>query len=150
VQTELRPYFRRRYLLTSAEQAFYKTLREIVGDFLILPKVRLADLIDADDRHKYWQANFNRVKSKHIDFVLCDSKTKPLIAIELDDPSHEREDRRNRDNDVDRLFAAVSFPLLRVRVQERYEPGELSRQLLTKLVEEAGSNLKGVLPKSVC
>jgi len=132
-QSVLRTYFRRKSLLTTTEQAFYETLGQVVGDFLIIPKVRLVHLIGADDRHKYWQANFNRVKSKHVDFVICDPQHVPMVAIELDDPSHEREDRRQRDNDLDRLFAAVSFPLLRVKAQSEYAPEELSRQLLETL-----------------
>jgi hypothetical protein len=133
VETSLRPYFRRRYLLTKAESRFYDTLRRVVRDHIIFAKVRLADLVDADDRHRYWQANFNRVCSKHIDFVVCDSFFRPVIAVELDDSSHQREDRRKRDEDVDRVLQGVSLPLLRVFVRKAYDPDLISRLLLTKL-----------------
>ena len=68
-------------------------LREIFGDCVVLAKVRLADLIEANERHPQWQANFNRIRSKHVDFVLCDNWLRPLLAIELDDSSHKRIDR---------------------------------------------------------
>jgi hypothetical protein len=104
MQVALRPYFRRRYLLTNSERHFYEMLRGVVRDHLILAKVRLADLVDADERHPRWQANFNRVCSKHIAFVICDALFRPIIAVELDGSSHEREDRRKRDRE--RIAAA--------------------------------------------
>jgi hypothetical protein len=39
----LRPFFRRKYLLTVPEKRFYNVLRGIVGCNKILAKVRLAD-----------------------------------------------------------------------------------------------------------
>ena len=129
----LKPYFRRRYLLTKSESRFYDILRRIVRDHVVFAKVRLADVVDADDRHRYWQANFNRVCSKHLDFLVCDSLFRPLIAIELDDPSHRRQDRRKRDDDVDRLLEAVSLPLLRVFVRKTYDSDLIARLLLMKL-----------------
>jgi hypothetical protein len=83
----LRPFFRRKYLLTPPEKHFYNILRQVVGRNTILAKVRLADLVDADKRHRLWRANFNRVCSKHIDFVICDLALSPIIAVELDDSS---------------------------------------------------------------
>ena len=127
------PIFRRKYLLTKAEQSFYEILREIARDQFVFAKVRLADLIDADDRHRCWQANFNRVRGKHIDFVVCDSLFRPRVAVELDDASHEREDRRERDYVVDRLFDAVRLPLARFPVRKKYDHDEIRHVLLTKL-----------------
>lgn len=133
MQTVLRPYFRRRSLLTETERHFYKVLKTVARRYCILSKVRLADLIGADDRHKFWQANFRRICSKHIDFVICDSELSPIVAIELDDPSHQREDRKRRDRDIRNLFDAVGFPLLRIEVRPDYAPEELSGQLLREL-----------------
>jgi hypothetical protein len=129
----LRPYFRRRYLLTKSERHFYETLRRVVRDHVIFAKVRLADLVDADGRHRYWQGNFNRICSKHIDFVVCDSLFRPLIAVEVDGKSHQREDRRKRDQDADQILESVSLPLLRVFVREAYDADLISRLLLVKL-----------------
>jgi len=120
-------------LLTKSESRFYDTLRRVVRDHVVFAKVRLADVVDADDRHRHWQANFNRVCSKHLDFVVCDSLFRPVIAIELDDSSHQRQDRRKRDDDVDRLLEAVSLPLLRIFVRKTYDPDLISRLLLMKV-----------------
>jgi uncharacterized protein DUF2726 len=133
VLTPLRPYFRRGFLLSKAEQSFFEILRNVALDHIVFAKVRLADLVEADERHRSWQANFNRVRSKHIDFVICDLLFRPVVAVELDDKSHLLPHRRERDEVVDRLFAAVDLPLARFSVRSRYNPDEVRRVLLAKL-----------------
>lgn len=129
----LRPFFKKKYLLSKAEQCFYKVLRDVVSPNHVVPKVRLADLVDADKRHHLWLSNFRRICSKHIDFVVCDPTLSPVIAIELDGSSHDREDRRKRDRDVDRILEIASLPIVRVRVQKEYCLGEIERRILAAL-----------------
>lgn len=129
----LKPFFRQKYLLSKSERYFYKILRDIVTPNHVVPKVRLADLVDADKRHHLWLQNFRRICSKQIDFVVCDAALSPLIAVELDDSSHQRPDRRARDRDVDRIFEIASLPILHVPVQKEYSAREIEQQLLAKL-----------------
>jgi hypothetical protein len=53
--------------------------------------------------------------------------------VELDDKSHERADRKQRDGFVEAVFAAAGLELLRVRVQRSYPPQELAALLETVL-----------------
>ena len=50
------------------------------------------------------------------DFVVCDIATlRPLVAIELDEPSHARPHRQTLDDDEVRyLLAAAGLPMLSV------------------------------------
>lgn len=129
----LRPFAKRPYLLTKAEKSFFDVLSGIVGNHPIHAKVRLADLVDADRRHLLRKSNFDHIKSKHIDFVICDAASSPLIAIELDDSSHRRPDRVARDRDVNRILEIASLPLARVSVRRTYDGADIARQLLAKL-----------------
>jgi len=131
----LRPFFRRKYLLTLSERRFFDVLRSVVGSNFIFAKVRLADLVEADERHLRRKSNFDHIKSKHIDFVICDSDLSPRIALELDDTSHQRPDRRARDKDVDRILQIAELPILRVPVRRSYDPAVIANQLLAKLGE---------------
>jgi hypothetical protein len=133
VDVALRPFFRRKYLLSIAERRFHKVLCEVVFPNPVLAKVRLVDLVDADKRHPLWLRNFRRICSKQIDFVVCDAALSPVIAIELDDSSHQRPGRRARDKDVDRIFALAAFPILHVPVQKKYSAAEIEQHLLAKL-----------------
>src|ERR1700730_10932504 len=129
----LRPFFRRKYLLTKAEKSFYNVLREVVAPHAVLAKVRLADLVEADERHLLRRSNFDHIKSKHIDFVICDRALSPIIAVELDDSSHQRPDRIARDRDLNRILEIASLPLLRVPVRPAYDAADIAKQLLATL-----------------
>lgn len=126
------PYRLREDFLSAAELSFYQVLRTVVGDRTqICPKVGLGDLFFAEtgDRQQN-RAATNRIDRKHVDFVLCEPRTmRPLVAVELDDRSHEREDRRQRDALVESVFAAAGLPLVRVPVRPAYPPWELEALL---------------------
>lgn len=117
------PFKLRDDFLSAAENSFYQVLRTAVGEqALICPKVNLGDLfyVSTGD-HRKNRALANRVDRKHVDFLLCDPKTVlPVLGIELDDKSHERPDRKTRDELVDSVFAAAGLPLVRIPVRMRY------------------------------
>ena len=48
-----------------------------------------------------------------------------LLGIELDDKSHQRNDRQDRDQFVDQVFKAAGIPLLRVPVKHTYSLQEV-------------------------
>lgn len=117
-------------LLTPTEMQFYVILREAT-DATICVKPRMADILKAprDDR-----ASFARISQKHTDFILCDPATmRPILAVELDDKSHERADRRARDEFVDKAMQAAKLPILHVKVRQRYDLAELRASINTSL-----------------
>jgi very-short-patch-repair endonuclease len=136
--TEL-PYRCKNYLLTQAERAFYDVLRPTVGThFHLFAMVRLADLIYIEKGTANRQSHFNRIQSKHIDFVLCDNESiKPVLAIELDDSSHQRPDRQKRDAFVDEVLLQAGLPLLRVQVRRQYDPNQLRQAIKNALATGA-------------
>lgn len=110
-------YTKQEYLFTKNEQAFYRVLAPIAArmGYQVFAKVRLADLITPKKGSSHWQTLFNKISSKHIDFVLCDTtRYKICLAIELDDNSHHRKDRVERDKFVNEIMKISGLPLLRV------------------------------------
>ncbi len=80
---------------------------------------------------------FSRIAQKHLDFLVCDSVTmKPLLGIELDDSSHKRDDRQERDDFVDRVFEAAGLPLLRLPVQREYNTREVAAKIAPLLKDK--------------
>lgn len=124
-----RPFRQRDDFLSPAELAFYRVLVPVVDSrYVICPKVRLADLVHTVERND--RANMNRIIQKHVDFVLCEKESmKPILVIELDDQSHSRQDRRERDELVDAVFESAQLPLLHVRAAARYAPQDLRAQI---------------------
>ena len=125
------PYKRKDFLLTKAERSFFGVLQTAAGtQYLIFAMVRLADLIYIARGTKSRQSHFNRIQSKHIDFVLCDPQSvRPLLAIELDDSSHDRPDRQDRDSFVDAALAVAGLPILRVPARSGYNAKELAQSI---------------------
>ena len=127
------PYHLRDDFLSAAEHNFYLVLKRAVGDgAVICPKVSLGDLFFAK-AGEYGQrlAYTNKIDRKHTDFLLCDPQTlRPLVGIELDDKSHRREDRQDRDRFVDKVFEAAGLPLVRIPAQRSYNVRELRRFFL--------------------
>jgi len=115
-------------LLTPAEQRFWLTLRQsLPPSVMACPKVRLIDVLTpSDGDHSAKQ----RVLRKHLDFVLMDStNTRILGAIELDDSSHSRKDRRERDEFVDAALYHAGIPILRVTVARNYDGEVIAGQI---------------------
>ena len=103
------PYLARGQLVTKSELKFYKSLSKAVqDDFQIFAMVRIADLLRVEKNNKHRRKWLNKILAKHIDFVLCDPGTlKPLVCIELDDVSHQRPDRIERDKFVNQAFKSA-------------------------------------------
>jgi len=108
--------------LSRAEASFFHVLRAAVAaDCLIFSKVRLADLVFPPRQEGQFGA-WQRINRKHVDFVLCEPRTlRPLVALELDDRSHRRPDRLERDAFVDRVFADAGLPLVHVPARRSYD-----------------------------
>lgn len=122
-------YQRRGELFTPAERVFYEQLAVAVGDrYEIFGKVRLADVIEPEEglTKSDRQGALNRVSSKHIDYVLAVPGSMAIVcAIELDDASHQRKDRIERDEFVDGALSYAGVPLIRFEVQPMYSVDEI-------------------------
>lgn len=126
------PYHLVDEFVSPAELNFFFNLKAVVGDSAhLFSKVKLSDLFYAKTGDFGKNRSYtNRIDRKHVDFLLCASKTlQPILGIELDDKSHQRVDRQERDDFVNHVFAAAKLPLLHVSVQQGYSQKELSDKL---------------------
>lgn len=116
------PYDKHPFLLSKAERSFFGVLEKAVGgSYRIFAKVRLADLIKVRSNTESRQSYFNKIQAKHIDFVLCDPDyISPVAAVELDDSSHNKQSRKDRDQFVDDALSAAGLPIIRFRVKKSY------------------------------
>ncbi len=133
------PYAKKKYVFSAAERSLYEILRRLVADHVVFAKMRLCDLVYVKKESGAWQTNFNRINRKHLDFVICNNDLAPVVAIELDDASHDAEDREERDDFVDAVLRAASFPLVRIRAKRGYVLDEL-RELLKPHLDVAAKS----------
>lgn len=124
-------YNRRKFLITPAEHECYNALVTAVGDtYHVFTQVHLPSILDYKVVGQNWKGAFSHISQKSVDFVLCDKEyISPKLAIELDDKSHEREDRMERDIEVERMLEDAQFPLLRLENHGRFNPNELKEKI---------------------
>lgn len=130
-------YFLKKSLFTPAERSFYGVLESLeIDGVTITSKVRLADIfgikkgLERGDR----QRAQNRIQAKHVDFLLIQKNDgRPLLGLELDDSSHEDEDRVARDSFVDSVFASAGLPLLHVAAKSAYDPKVIRSEIEARL-----------------
>ena len=127
------PYESKGNLLSPAERSFLGVLDQAVGtEYRIMAQVRLADVLKVRKGvdKKTWGAAFARIRSKHLDFVACDPNDLSIkFAVELDDSSHAKSDRRKRDDFVNEAMKAAGIPLYHFAVKRSYDPEEIRRTI---------------------
>ena len=123
--------------MSRAEARFDEVLRECIDDPVITihRKVRMADILTVVPGSDQWQHWFNRISSKHVDFLVCLGQ-RPIAVIELDDRSHDHPKRRARDEFVDDAYEAAGLPILHVRASVSYDQEPLAR-----FIEEAAYSI---------
>ena len=126
-------YKKKQRIMTDHEFAFYTILNDAVGgDYYILTQAHLSSFIDHKVPKQNWKAAFRHINSKSVDYLLCNNQTlEPVLAIELDDRTHELEDRILRDKEIERIFTESSLPLLRMPSH-----GSLTNLELKQIVNE--------------
>lgn len=112
-----REAYQPRTLLTKREHYEYLKLKQYADarGWLICPKVRLWDLIEAKKGSSNKQELENKIRSKHVDFVLVDPDLNVIGVLELDDSTHDREDRKSRDNFVRDALEGAGITLIQTR-----------------------------------
>lgn len=114
---ELREVYQARQIFTKNEWYNYQKLRDVaaIKKYVVCPKVRLLDIIEPRKGEQKYKTLFYKVQSKHVDFVICDQNMTIKAIIELDDSSHDRKDRKERDEFVDLILRSVGYKVIHVR-----------------------------------
>ena len=129
------PYRLTQRFLSAAGLSFYKVALQVLPEaFVICSKPRIGDILFIPRDTPGKLAFENKIRSKHVDFLICDVQTMtPQLVVELDDKSHDRMDRQERDEFIDRAFAAARLEVLHFRVQPAYVPNDVRVLLMEKL-----------------
>ncbi len=120
-------------LFTTAERSFLGVLDEVVaGRARVFGKIRVADVLTTRKglEPKARTVAFNKISAKHFDFVLCNPADLSILAVlELDDSSHKKGKRQERDAFLEQACAAAGLPLLRMPAKKGYVLAEVAEWL---------------------
>lgn len=109
--------YQAKYLLTKNEWYEYKKLKRFANEkgLQVCPKVRLLDLVEPRKGAEHYKSLFYKIQAKHVDFLICDQDLHIKAAVELDDNSHKKADRQERDKFVDQVLTSCGFKVIRTR-----------------------------------
>ena len=109
-------------ILNKNELFFYNQLTNFLQnkEVFIFSKVRLLDFLDLQKYYNFEEKTIikNKVKSKHIDFIITNKNSEILYLIELDGFSHKN-NKKTIENDKfkNKLFNILKLKLIRFKVK---------------------------------
>lgn len=122
-------YYAKPYVMTSRENECFKILNEIFNSkWFVMPQVHLSALLDYRVKGQNWNAAFRHINGKSVDFVLIGKESyKVICVIELDDSTHSKPDRMERDVEIERMFKEAKIPLARISKFESMTKPEIAK-----------------------
>lgn len=129
---KLYPYQSKKWIMTKAEISFYHCLQSCLSaeEHCIFTKVRLEDIIGVKKGTENYNQFRNRIKSRHIDFVICQATTGEIqFTIELNDNSHNAPQRQQRDKFIKEALNAANIKNYEVTCQRTYNVDHIRKLL---------------------
>lgn len=108
-----RMFYKKNYIMTPTELKFYRELKKITEklDLTIFPQVQLEKIIAVKNNIRTYR---NRIKSRTIDYTIVTNKNCSIVCcIELDDYTHNYNNRIKRDIFINELFNKTGTKLFR-------------------------------------
>ena len=113
-------YKKKNSLMNGSESAlFFELQKQLPSSYHIFPNMRLADIVESVNGHGFYKRR-NKILPRHIDFVICDSFFKPMMAIELNGSSHNRLDRMEIDEEKKNILEEAQIPLITVKAGDNF------------------------------
>jgi|HubBroStandDraft_1064217.scaffolds.fasta_scaffold388523_1 very-short-patch-repair endonuclease len=106
------PLEAKRQLLSERERALYQRLVQSLPNHIVLAQVQLLQVINFQRGH-CTHAILNRISQLSLDFLILNPDTSIVAAVELDDATHTRENRRQADARKSHALQSAGVPLIR-------------------------------------
>ncbi|GBG14974.1 uncharacterized protein NMK_2575 [Novimethylophilus kurashikiensis] len=111
ISDEVWPFYAKKPL-SQPEQVLYFRLVQALPEHIVLAQVQLSRLLGVKKGNNY-QAWFNRINRMSADFVVCKKDSSIVAVIELDDATHQKEDRQAADAKKDKALASADIRVIR-------------------------------------
>lgn len=102
-------YVSLRHVVSPPEKILFERLQKALPELVVLAQVHLPRVIQPASKSK---GPLERIIRKSLDFVICDAMFVPLVAIEVNDRSHNAGDRIASDIDKAAALKSAGIPLL--------------------------------------
>jgi hypothetical protein len=122
------PFFLRRPL-SRPEQVLYFRLRNALPEHIVLAQVQLSRFLGVKRGHNFYAWN-NRIDRLSADFLICSKDSSVVVAIELDDKSHEFEPRQRIDAKTEKALTSAGVRLSRWRTVSLPDEAAIRQEVL--------------------
>lgn len=128
--------------MTAPEQILYFRLRDALPEHIVLAQVQLSRFLGVKkgERAQPW---LNRINRLSVDFLILKKDASVVAAIELDDKSHERRDRRAADERKTRALMDAGVLLIRWNVASLPSATEIQADLASVSVRPSAPDKAG-------
>lgn len=113
--------------LSNAEINFYNKISSLNNNYIIVPQVNLATIIHRKD------TKFHNELFRNIDFGIFTKNFELLLLIELNDKTHNKYDRKDRDLKVKKICDDAGIKLITFYTaypnEENYVIGRIKKEL---------------------
>lgn len=131
-------------LFTKSEWYFFYQLSNYLKDswLKIAPKVRLIDIIEFEktDNRSLRQKIYNKIVSKHVDFIVCDTYWNIKVIIELDGHHHNNQKASENDDFKTHLFQHLWFNFIRFNASSKYDFTSIDSYISKNIPSEIKDN----------
>lgn len=109
-----RAMYEPRFLMTINEKYQYHTIKRWATErnLIVFTKIRVLDLINPRNNISNSQVALWKIQAKHVDFVVCDQDINVKCIIEINDNSHNRGDRMERDQFLKEVLEACGYSVI--------------------------------------
>ena len=114
--------------LTQPEQVLYHRLVKALPDHIVLAQVQVSRVLGVKKGSNFNEWN-NRINRLSYDFVVCGKDSTVLVAIELDDRSHESNRRSATDEKKNKATADAGLRLIRWNVRALPDESAIQAEL---------------------
>lgn len=123
-------------IMTDTEVLFFQKLQKAIPEYHIFSQVQLSRIIEPSEEagsdRSFW---FNRICRQSVDYVVVDGDAQTtVLAIELDDWTHNSNSRQKADDKKDKALASAGIPILRFHA-ERMPSVEILRHEVMKVID---------------
>lgn len=127
-------FYCKKRIMSTSEIKFYNLLKDVLeGNYIIWPQVNLAAVVDKNP-HYHYSNNYRKFQNelfRNVDFGIFDKDTFELkLLIELNDQSHNKPNRKKRDEKVKLLCNKCGYNLITFWLNKPNEPSYVKNRIL--------------------
>lgn len=101
-------YELKKSVISNQEMQFFNCIKSVVpSGYNVIPQANLASFINKTDGSKFHNELF-----RNVDFLITDSNFKPYIVIEINDLTHNKYDRKKRDEKVSNICKEAGIDII--------------------------------------